>query len=95
MSERREGWANVYVYTYVGGVKFCDVGSFQDRETSVAWADDAPDRNRFRVHVKLKPEDAPKRYRDERNRRAWEVDPEECRHLMRTRSCPAVALSRD
>jgi hypothetical protein len=66
MGEVREWWANVYR---------------DDAEAVVGleW----PTRNRcvveiasgakFRIHVRLKPEGAPKRYRDAANRRAWEL----------------------
>jgi len=74
----REWWANVYVYTHVDNGKIADVGlprpSWDEAEEMSRGAMPVP-HNRFRIHVRLKPEGAPRRYAGEANRRAWERDP--------------------
>lgn len=69
-----EYWANVYIedaIAEIGGVHDC-------REDCVGLAV-PPAGDRFRIHVRLKPEGAPKRYADEQDRYFWERAP----NLMR------------
>jgi hypothetical protein len=80
----REGWANAYVTDYGPACgKFVDLGAAVSRELADHWATFGR-RPSYRVHVKLKPEGAPKRYANEDNREAWETDAKACRKTMRT-----------
>lgn len=62
----REYWANVYAPEP-------GVDSVGAPYPDAAHADENACRNRYaRIHVRLKPEGAPKRYRDDVQRWAWE-----------------------
>jgi hypothetical protein len=78
MSEMREYWTNVYKYEAIEGRGKIWVGSLVDRDTCDRWLahyrKSRCHKPLFRVHVRLKPEGAPKRYASEANRRAWEED---------------------
>lgn len=67
MGERKEFWVNVSV---VGGE--CVYGvDWETRKMAVA----VDDQSQFRIHVRLKPEGAPKRYATAMDRLMWERDP--------------------
>lgn len=78
MGEMREWWANVYPPTL-------GAASTGNRYEAPAFADALACRDRYaRIHVRLKPEGAPKRYANENNRRAWEKHEDWCRdHVAR------------
>lgn len=71
-----EWWQNVY------GEKFWQTAS-SNRHASRDDAETGSLRNllKFRIHVRLKPEGAPKRYASERDRMLWETDPDWCRKM--------------
>jgi hypothetical protein len=77
MDEVREGWANVYpAEADVEG----DIGCLHEtREiaeaanANIALAGFAP--ATYRIHVRLKPEGAPRRYASANERKAWEASP--------------------
>jgi hypothetical protein len=70
----REWWANVYPPR--SGVI---TARAVDRGEAIAWAAEAVSNRNMppvcRIHVRLKPEGAPRRYASEANRLAWEADP--------------------
>jgi len=71
----REYWVNVYV----GG----DMGAaFPDRKDAEWFIRKGGFPVVYRIHVRLKPEGAPKRYAGEANRMAWERQPEACREAV-------------
>ena len=76
----REWWANVYPGRY-GQEPYTRLG---EKGVSRGEAEQARALGRpaFRIHVRLKPEGAPRRYASAANRRAWEIDPDECRARM-------------
>lgn len=70
-----EYWANVRVYDGL----WAGVGNRREtREACKAATALSPVLPAFRIHVRLKPEGAPKRYASEANRRAWERRPGFC-----------------
>lgn len=73
-----EYWANVYPHV-ADPVKIG--GKFKSRLRCEAFRGDFA---AFRIHVRLKPEGAPRRYANENNRRAWEKHEDWCRdHVAR------------
>lgn len=74
MGEARECWAVVRVLTRGDtGQKFCDPSPFYVRKNAEALARAEAGRHRFMVHVRLKPEGAPRRYASELDRWLWEA----------------------
>lgn len=72
MTKNREWWANVQMYG-VGRTRGTFVGSqFKTRYAAEVAASLAFLEPAFRIHVRLKPEGAPKRYASERERYLWE-----------------------
>lgn len=74
----RECWVNVYRSKY--GEHGYRVGQVWHSKASA----DRPIKHSngsaiFRLHIRLKPEGAPRRYSSERNRQQWETMPEEMR----------------
>lgn len=67
----REWWANVYASAYCEGVSVTGV-RYAHRANSVQRARQNPSRPFCRIHVRLKPEGAPRRYADDVERYAWE-----------------------
>lgn len=74
MSEQEEYYANVYRDDdeAVVGLRWATRRDCQFEASSDA---------AFRIHVRLKPEGAPKRYACAAHRMAWERDPDRCRFL--------------
>lgn len=89
MTEMREWWANVYddgLNGFPDGVAYV----FSRRYDTRYEADEMAGGLRTgRVHVRLKPEGAPKRYASGGNRRRWERAPETCRGLVALGHDPA------
>ena len=83
MTEMREWWANVYAHE--NGVAYPGTACQTRRGCEVCAGEHGgfPNQGYARIHVRLKPEGAPKRYASEANRRAWETRPEECRRVVR------------
>jgi hypothetical protein len=79
MSEMRECWFNVYGRER-NGAPF--TGAIPFRSRSEAWMH-AQSGVAFRIHVRLKPEGAPRRYASESERRGWEIDPTGARFAAR------------
>jgi hypothetical protein len=78
----REWWANVYPHIdghmKIGG-KFCSrAGCVQYRGDFAA----------SRIHVRLKPEGAPRRYANEHNRYSWETGDLLCRRIVQDGTRP-------
>ena len=99
VTEMREWWANVYVRDGKTSVGTSAWFMHADRETADeqgAWIGGglSPD-IAFRIHVRLKPEGAPKRYASEANRRAWERNSEWCRGWVKEGIHPEVLGSDD
>jgi len=75
MGEMREWWQNAYPSeTYGFG------GRYPTPERCASWA---TPRAFARIHVRLKPEGAPKRYASDGERAAWERDPDNARALAK------------
>jgi hypothetical protein len=83
MSEMREWWANVYADGPVHwlGQQRATLQDLHEGATEMAKCGCPA---RYRLHVRMKPEGAPKRYASEANRRAWETQPDKCRVLAQT-----------
>ena len=80
----REWWANVYE----GGAHYENMGRDYERREDAAEYDrePVPYRPLYRIHVRLKPEGAPRRYANEGERRVWQHDPDWARGVTRTHS---------
>lgn len=78
MSEMREWWANMH-YSDDGRVAYAGAQCVSREQA----AKNSSRRICSRIHVRLKPEGAPKRYADWLERSAWETDPGFCRALDR------------
>lgn len=73
MGERTEGWANVYEFV-TGQVL---VGKLYPNRKIAAIKNDGE--ASFRIHVRLKPEGAPRRYASEAERHCWNTWPADMR----------------
>lgn len=78
MGELREWWANLYMRPW--GDCVTSLKSHATQEAAMNAAIGTPVVGR--VHVRLKPEGAPKRYASNWNRNAWEQAPHICRRLV-------------
>jgi hypothetical protein len=85
MGEVREFWIPVYVLVRAEDMrKFCTVSGRLLKDRASATESIAPYLNRFIVHVRLKPEGAPRRYTDKANQCAWE------QHTKHARECVMI-----
>lgn len=85
MCEVREFWVPVYVLPRHGNrAKYCAVSGHISKDRDAAMECTAPYAERFMVHVRLKPEGAPRRYTDKANRCAWE------QHTKHSRECVMI-----
>lgn len=81
MTEMREWWANVYLSMFDMDRTLVGDG-YPDRDGSIGRAASASTRPICRIHVRLKPEGAPKRYASRDNQRAWEANTEGCTRMV-------------
>ena len=83
MTEMREWWANVYAASYGGLIYGREHPTRKAAAIPMGKVKECdPSMPAFRIHVRLKPEGAPKRYASEANRRAWEKMPALCREFV-------------
>lgn len=79
----REWFQNVWIYTHVEDGRFAEPGcKFTNRNAADTAIACVPDQPAFRIHVRLKPEGAPKRYASRDNQRAWEANTEGCTRMV-------------
>ena len=87
MSGQREAWVNVYHYEETGALWS---GSLSDKAQSDRWLahyrHSPASTPLYRIHVRLKPEGAPRRYATEGERLVWQDDPDWARGVIRSRS---------
>ena len=79
----REYWQNVYPHERVGHWTGRDWPSAARAQQA---ANTDPQRPLYRIHVRLKPEGAPRRYASEGERLVWQDDPDWARGVIRSRS---------
>lgn len=83
--KKTEFWANVMVCEGLDGRLYSGFGRECDSaDLAEAFLNNNRNANRFRIHVRLKPEGAPRRYASQADRCAWEIDPAAMRRLADT-----------
>ncbi|WP_156387772.1 hypothetical protein [Methylobacterium sp. Leaf399] len=86
MAEVREWWANVYPYAPEYrrvGVEHPNKGFAEDALRCRRDCVDQEEAPAFRIHVRMKPEGAPKRYASAMERGGWETDPDTMRRVAK------------
>lgn len=82
-----EFWANVMVCEGADGRLYSGFGpDFPSKSDADVMLRGNRNANRFRIHVRLKPEGAPRRYATEGERLVWQDDPDWARGVIRSRS---------
>jgi len=95
----REWWANVYEPGCYMTDRGTHIARHKTRDMAIEGctlgSGERTPGLRGRIHVRLKPEGAPRRYASPENRAAWEQDAKACRKTMRTFRISAESIRPD